>query len=356
MNGPTGAPTGIDALHLDQLSVPFGQGPGLSGIELRVAPGERVVLLGASGTGKTSLLRGIAGLAAVTAGRIWTGGVEVTALPPEQRQMVYLHQTPLLFPHLDVFENVAFPLRLRGWTAAEIRVRVADLLAAVQLEAFGTRSTLALSGGQRHRVALARAIAARPRVLLLDEPLTGLDARLRVETRQALLALGREGDVAMLLVTHDLSDASILGHRVGVLAGGGLAQCDRPAELFRHPASLAVAEALGFPNHAVGHFDGGRFHSPLGAMMVEAGRLPSPGPVVAVFRAEAIRADPSGPLEGVVVAGRMGPLGTVLVLELGGQRFEALDHGNLSVEPGSRVRVALDAGQVHLFAEPADVR
>lgn len=341
------------ALVLVGVEVPFGANTGLQAIYLKVERGERLVLLGASGTGKTTLLRGIAGLTPVASGRILVAGVDVTTLAPERRHVVYLHQTPLLFPHLNVFENIAFPLRIRRWPLTAIRERVEHLLAVVQLGGFGSRPSHALSGGQRHRVALARAIAAHPRVLLLDEPLTALDPQLRGETRQALLALGREEETAILMVTHDVEDATTLGHRVGVLAGGRLVQCDRPAELFRKPASLSVAAALGLPNRLAGRITARGFESELG--IVPAPINAAPGPATAIFGAQALRVDARGPLIGRVVGCRPGPNGTVLELKFEGGTYLGLGTAGAAAPEGEDIRLTLDTAHMHVF-EDQDVR
>ena len=234
--------------------------PGLRGVTLEVGAGERLVLVGASGAGKTTLLRAVAGLVPIDEGRIEIGGTDVTRLPPERRGAVYLHQSPVLFPHLTVEENVAFPLRIRGVPRGEARKRVQEVLAAVRLSELGHRPSGALSGGQRHRVALARAVVARPSLLLLDEPLSSLDPGLRHEIRDVIVHLQAQGQTqgqahgeahgqaGLLLVTHDLEEAGLLGHRVGIVMEGGLAQLAPPEEIFRAPATLEVARFLGYRN------------------------------------------------------------------------------------------------------------
>lgn len=235
----------VDTLVVQNLSVPFGTRPGLRDISLRVARGERLVIVGPSGAGKTSLLRGIAGLTDVTRGSISIGGRDVTQVPPEQRGAVYMHQTPLLFPHLNVFENVAFPLRVRGVGSVELRDRVNDSLAKVQINAFATRAPQTLSGGQQHRVALARAVISRPQLLLLDEPFSSLDPNLRDDVRDALVALQTAFQLSVLLVTHDIDEASRLADRIAVMIDGDILQTGSPADVFEAPATLAIAAALG---------------------------------------------------------------------------------------------------------------
>jgi len=209
-------------------------------------------LVGASGAGKTSLLRAVAGSGTVGAGRVLVEGRDVTGLPQERRGTVLLAQRPLLFPHLSVYENVAFPLRVRGVGRGEISRRVGEALALVRMGGFGSRRPQSLSGGQAHRVALARAVVARPPVLLLDEPLTSLDPSLREEVRLSILAVHAEYGPALVLVTHDLHEAGRMADRVGVVLDGTLVQVASPDLLFRQPATLAVARFLGLPNEMAG--------------------------------------------------------------------------------------------------------
>ncbi|MEP6780657.1 MAG: ABC transporter ATP-binding protein [Gemmatimonadaceae bacterium] len=237
--------THSDTLVVQNLSVPFGTKPGLRDLSLRVAKGERVVIVGPSGAGKTSLLRAIAGLTDVTRGSISISGRDVAQLPPEQRGAVYMHQTPLLFPHLNIFENVAFPLRVRGVGSVELRDRVNDSLEKVQMSAFSTRAPQTLSGGQQHRVALARAVISRPELLLLDEPFSSLDPSLRDDVREALVALQTAFQLSVLMVTHDIDEASKLADRIAVMKDGDILQTGVPAEVFEAPATIAIAAALG---------------------------------------------------------------------------------------------------------------
>ncbi len=351
------------ALRLDAVEVGFGGGPGLLPVSLGVAPGERLVVLGASGAGKTTLLRAAAGLAPVRGGRVWVarpGGAarDVTDLPPERRDAVYLHQTPAPFAHLSVFENVAFPLRLRRVPGAELRRRVGDALALVRLGEYAARMPHQLSGGQRHRVALARAIVARPAVLLLDEPLSSLDPSLRDEVRQAIVRAQEEYGPALVLVTHDLDEAGLVAHRAAVLAERRLLQVAPPAELFARPASLAVARFLGVGAEVPGRVGDGRFGSALGSW--PAPGVPA-GAAVAVVRPDALRlvapaaagADAAG-APGVVEAVRHRARQTTVAV-----RVEREGHAPAVVEvaaapaavpvAGARVAVAVDAGAVPVF-------
>lgn len=342
----------MTALRLTALCVPFGTLPGLDGISLDVAPGERLALVGASGAGKTTLLRAIAGLAPVTGGRVEIGARDVTGSPPEQRDAVYLHQSPLLFPHLDVFENVAFPLRVRGRPAREIRQRVEEVLSAVRIEELARRSPGTLSGGQRHRVALARAISARPAVLLLDEPLSALDPELREEVRGAILAIQRSDRPALVIVTHDLDDAGLLAERVGVLIGGRIAQLASPADLFTRPASLEVASFLGYPNRLEGTVrEDGAFESPCGLVEHWHPRSVPPGPAIAVFQPDAARLTPTG-APGTVLEVRHRLRTSTAVVGVAGIRIEAALRGRPPVA-GEAVHVTLNPAGILVFPHPA---
>lgn len=265
---------GHDTLLVHSLSVPFGTKPGLQNVSLRIARGERVIIVGPSGAGKTSLLRAIAGLTDITHGSVTIAGRDVTSIPPEQRGAVYMHQTPLLFPHLSLFENVAFPLRVRGITKGEVTDRVHDALAKVQLGALASRAPHTLSGGQQHRAALARAVVGRPELLLLDEPFTSLDPSLRDDVRYALVALQEQFNLSVLLVTHDIDEASRLADRIGVLNDGGILQMGTPAELFETPITTVVAVALGRRAILEGTLSArGELRCALGVVAVEARTL-----------------------------------------------------------------------------------
>lgn len=235
-------------LELSGIDVPFGDGRGLSGVELAVEAGERFVLVGASGVGKSSLLRAVAGSGRVSSGTVLLDGVPVREASPGDQRMVLLEQRPLLFPHMSVRANLAFPLEVRGIGRPDIERRVVDALDAVHLADLADRMPHTLSGGQGHRVALARAVIARPRVLLLDEPLASLDPTLREEMRATIVRVTGQYEVALLMVTHDLREASRIGERVGVLIDGRLAQVAPPDVLFQRPASLEVARFIGWRN------------------------------------------------------------------------------------------------------------
>jgi multiple sugar transport system ATP-binding protein len=217
------------------------------GLDLEIRDGEFMVLVGPSGCGKSTALRMIAGLETPTGGRITIGDRDVTSLPPQDRDIAMVFQTYALYPHMTVRENLAFGLRMRGTAADAIDLRVKEAARALGLESVLYRRPAQLSGGQRQRVALGRAIVREPKVFLFDEPLSNLDAKLRVETRAELARLHRRLGATVVYVTHDQEEAMTLGWRVAVMRDGFLQQVAPPMELYRHPANRFVAEFVGSP-------------------------------------------------------------------------------------------------------------
>jgi multiple sugar transport system ATP-binding protein len=217
------------------------------GLDLEIRDGEFMVLVGPSGCGKSTALRMIAGLETPTAGRILIGDRDVTTLPPQERDIAMVFQTYALYPHMTVRENLAFGLRMRGTASEVIEQRVQEASRALGLEPVLGRRPAQLSGGQRQRVALGRAIVREPKVFLFDEPLSNLDAKLRVETRAELARLHRRLGATVVYVTHDQEEAMTLGWRVAVMRDGFLQQVAPPMELYRRPANRFVAEFVGSP-------------------------------------------------------------------------------------------------------------
>jgi ABC-type sugar transport system ATPase subunit len=235
------------SLGLDGVQKRFGAVAAVDGIDLAVADGELVVLVGPSGCGKSTVMRLVAGLELPTAGRIRIGDRDVTQARPQDRDVAMVFQSYALYPHKTVRDNLGFGLRMRGEAKDAIARKVDEAARLLGIEALLDRRPRALSGGQRQRVALGRAIVRSPQVFLLDEPLSNLDARLRVSTRSELLRLQRRLGATMLYVTHDQEEAMTLGDRIAVMRGGKVEQLGPPLEVYRRPVSRFVAGFVGSP-------------------------------------------------------------------------------------------------------------
>jgi multiple sugar transport system ATP-binding protein len=221
--------------------------PAADGLELEVGDGEFLVLVGPSGSGKSTALRMLAGLEDVDQGAILIDGRDVTNLPPKERDIAMVFQNYALYPHMTVFENMAFALKLRRTPKHEIEARVRKAAVLLQLEPYLDRKPKALSGGQRQRVAMGRAIVREPRVFPMDEPLSNLDAKLRVQTRSQIATLQKDLGITTAYVTHDQVEAMTMGHRVAVLDQGVLQQVDTPRALYDRPVNVFVAGFIGSP-------------------------------------------------------------------------------------------------------------
>lgn len=278
----------------------------LDGLSLTMAPGELVALLGPSGCGKTTALRLVAGLEEANGGRVVIGGEDVTHVPANRREIGMVFQAYSLFPHMTAMQNVAFGMQLHKVGSAERRKRAQDMLELVGLSAHAYKYAHQLSGGQQQRVALARALAIEPKVLLLDEPLSALDAKVRSRLRDEIRRVQLEVGTTTLFVTHDQEEALAIADRVGVMNAGRLEQLGPPTTIYSRPATAFVAEFVGLTNRLPGVVRDGEVE-------VRGARLPlmhpaTPnGPAVALVRPEAVTvtAEPdgtSGPLVGSVIA------------------------------------------------------
>ncbi len=272
------------------LTVRYGGWTALDRLDLGIGRGELFVLLGGSGSGKTTLLRTLGGFITPAAGRIALGGRDITALPPHRRPVNTMFQSYALFPHMSVAANVGFGLRRQGLPGAEIGKRVAELLALVQLEAFADRRPEALSGGQRQRVALARSLAPRPDLLLLDEPLSALDRGLREATRAELVRVQRQLGTTFVLVTHDQDEALSMATRIGLLEQGRLAQVGTPADIYERPVSRSVAAFMGAANILPARISGpGTLDLPSLGTTANADTAGLPSELHVAFRPERLR-------------------------------------------------------------------
>ncbi len=243
-------------ITIENLAKKFGSHVALDSVSLRIEPGEIFFLLGPSGCGKTTLLRSIAGFYETDGGRILFDQEDITKVPPHKREVAMMFQNYALWPHLTVERNVAFGLEERKVPAPERKQRVAEALAAVHMEGYADRKIAQLSGGQQQRIALARALVVRPRALLLDEPLSNLDAKLRIEMREEIRRVCKQFGLTAVYVTHDQKEALSISDRMAILLHGRIAQIGSPEQVYRHPASRDVADFIGETN-----FLSGIFHS-----------------------------------------------------------------------------------------------
>ena len=279
------------SLELRDVSLSYGRNaePALKGLSLSAEPGELVALLGPSGCGKTTALKIIAGLLTPTSGDVLVDGRSILRVPPEKRGAAMVFQKPLLFPHMSVEANVGFGLRMRGMAQGEIEGRAREALRRVRMEGYGDRLPAELSGGQQQRVSLARALVTEPKLLLLDEPLSALDANLRDALRDLLRELQEEGDYTTVFVTHDQEEAVVLADRIALVTEGALRMYDRPVAFYERPKTREVAEFFGATNFIQGlsGLSGFSVETSLGTF-----RLSEPAPsgkVTLTIRPEAVR-------------------------------------------------------------------
>ncbi|GGH07396.1 ABC transporter ATP-binding protein [Alsobacter metallidurans] len=351
------------AIQVESLSAGYGATTILHGVDLAVAPGEFIAILGSSGCGKTTLLRTIAGFQPSTGGEIRLFGQDVAGLPPEKRGVAMVFQSYALWPHMTVLGNMGYGLKLRGVGKAEIRKRVGDLLAMLNLSGLEDRNVKDLSGGQRQRVALGRALAIDPALLLLDEPLSNLDAKVRLQLRYEIKALQKRLGFAAIHVTHDREEAMTMADRVVIMDAGRIAQIGPPEEIYHHPASPFVAAFLGAENR----IDLDVRPGPDGALGLQAAGMHAPAPwsgpaadapphgaATAFFREEgaSLTAPDAQVADSIVLPGvvstRAYPGGHYRYgVEAGGRHLSVKDAGYH--ELGAPVGVRLPLANLHIF-------
>lgn len=334
----------------------------LRGVTLEVRRGELFSILGPSGCGKTTLLRILAGLLEPDRGKVYFDGVDVTRVPPYERPIGMVFQDLALFPHLTVYRNVSFGLEVAGWPEDKIERRVREVLELVRLpfERFAGRKISQLSGGQQQRVAIARALAREPRLLLLDEPFSHLDYKVRVELIAELKRLQRETGVTTVYVTHDQNEAMMLSDRLAVMKDGVVQQVGSPLEVYRHPANAFVASFLGEANIVRARATGGSVRlgdAELNLASISAGLEGYTGEVVLLFRPESLSVVP--PRGGgvftftarVVDKIFLGPLTRVVLDGYGDFELQALvpTREALSINPGASITVYVDPEEVRVY-------
>jgi multiple sugar transport system ATP-binding protein len=347
-------------VRFDKVTKKFGSSIVVDELTLATEDGEFVVLLGPSGCGKTTTLRMLAGLEEATGGDIYIGAERVNDLPAQRRDVAMVFQSYALYPHMTVAENISYPLRVRKLQRSEIAPRVERVAAMLEIEGLLARRPRDLSGGERQRVALARAIVREPRVYLMDEPLSNLDARLRVQMRGELKRLQHELGTTTVYVTHDQAEAMTLAHRVAVMRAGRLQQFDTPLDIYHRPANRFVAEFVGSPgmNFIEGRIDESArtfvsdgFTLPLSA--AQLARLTGHTGVTLGIRPEHVRVADTETAGGwpatVYVTELMGNETLVFLRFAGGAKLIARAHAGFRAELESIVRVTFEDDRIDFF-------
>jgi ABC-type Fe3+/spermidine/putrescine transport system ATPase subunit len=347
------------AIQVRDLHVAYGSTPVLHGVSLDFAPGTFTALLGSSGCGKTTLLRSLCGFVPVRSGSILVGDDDVARLPPEKRGMAMVFQSYALWPHMTVLQNIGYGLKLRGANRSEIAAKVASLLAMLGLSGYEHRKVTALSGGQRQRVALGRALAVDPPILLLDEPLSNLDAKIRMTMRHEIRAIQQRLGVTAIHVTHDREEAMTMADRLVIMQAGRIAQVGTPEEIYDSPASAFVANFMGaenaLPVHVVRNEHG--MSVSIGPTVIglagDAAALPA-GAAMAYFRNDVATLDApdAAPRGDLVVPGRIAarsyPGGLYRYrVEAAGAQITVDDAARH--EPGAAVGLRIPLQRLHIF-------
>ncbi len=332
-----------------------GTTPVIRGVDIAIRDGEFLVLVGPSGCGKSTLLRMVAGLEEITSGAIWIGPRKVNDVSAKDRDVAMVFQSYALYPHLTVFQNLAFSLKLKGSDKAAIAATVARVAQSLGLEDLLQRHPRQLSGGQRQRVAMGRAIVRNPQVFLFDEPLSNLDAKLRISMRTEIKELHQRLKTTVMYVTHDQVEAMTLASRIVVMRNGTVEQMGTPLELYDRPANTFVAGFLGAPamNFVPAELKGDRVHLPFGpALPVLAPVDARPGAVTYGIRPEHLqvaKAPAEDTLSGTVAVVEPTGAETIVIFEWEGGRLTALVRERVELKPGQILHLRLNSGLGHLF-------
>jgi lactose/L-arabinose transport system ATP-binding protein len=349
----------MSGVTLSGVTKQFGEVRVIHGVDLKVDPGEFCVFVGPSGCGKSTLLRMIAGLESTSAGTLTIGGRDVTSVDPSERGVAMVFQTYALYPHMTVAENMGFGLKMTGHPKAQVDAKVAEAARILKLEPLLARKPKALSGGQRQRVAIGRAIVRGPEVFLFDEPLSNLDAELRVEMRVEIARLHREIGATMIYVTHDQVEAMTLADKIVVLRAGRIEQVGAPLELYRNPDNRFVAGFIGSPamNFVTADVAGpGQMSAKgFGAEIATPVALPASGRVVAGLRPQALRLV-DGSTHSVDVVEALGGVTYVHLSASTGEKLVVEAKGDVLPKLGSKTGITFDPADVLVFADDAEGR
>lgn len=348
-------------IRLDKFCKSFGSVKVIENLDLTIGDREMIALLGPSGCGKTTTLYAVCGIHRVTSGRIWFGDRDVTDLPPQEKKVGVVFQSFALYPHLTVYENIAFPLRIRKESSANIDRMVKEMASILHMEELLDRRPGQLSGGQQQRVALARALVRNPDVLLMDEPLANLDAGLRLEMRSEIRRIQQENGCTSILVTHDQVEAMSMCDRIALMNEGKIQQVGTPDQMYHQPRTRFVAGFIGNPpiSFTDGQIEDGHFNAPglrfelpdrIKASSVTAGQKITLG-----VRPEYLQPDFATPIEAEITFVESQGRETLYDLTLsGGQVFRSIQTGEQMGKLGERIHWGIDIDAVFFFDEQGD--
>ena len=349
----------MSGVHLQKVIKRYGDTQVIHGVDLAVEDGEFCVFVGPSGCGKSTLLRMVAGLEETTEGAISIGTRDVTRLDPSDRGVAMVFQTYALYPHMTVEENMGFGLRMNGRPKSEIKEKVAEASRILKLDEYLKRKPAALSGGQRQRVSIGRAIVRGPEVFLFDEPLSNLDAELRVEMRVEIARLHKEIGATMIYVTHDQVEAMTLADKIVVLRKGVIEQVGKPMDLYRDPDNRFVAGFIGSPSMnfltSTGT-KGGAEVKGLGTAVKTAAGVKDGQSLIAGIRPEHLLIDPKGQTHSVDMTERLGGVSYAYLIAPTGERIIVEIRGVSEVEEGSKVGLSFDPASVYFFDADTEAR